>query len=220
MNKDLFKRIVADFWLGGWWSNLVYSLSSNETKTLIDEDMDRYRKELPEIINSNKLLRLRWVLLYYLPARNVFVFRIRQNRFIEICCRLILRPLKSVEIGKSATIDGGFRIYHNYSVILPCRAGKNFTVDQGVTIGRSRRHNAKEETYEPIIGNNVWIGTNSVVAGGINIGNNVTIGAGSIVLQDVSDNLTVVGNPPYVIYDGKEKIGKVPLKDYNNERFL
>ena len=163
MNKDLFKRIVADFWLGGWWSNLVYSLSSNETKTLIDEDM---------------------------------------------------------EIGKSATIDGGFRIYHNYSVILPCRAGKNFTVDQGVTIGRSRRHNAKEETYEPIIGNNVWIGTNSVVAGGINIGNNVTIGAGSIVLQDVSDNLTVVGNPPYVIYDGKEKIGKVPLKDYNNERFL
>lgn len=49
------------------------------------------------------------------------------------------------------------------------------------------------------IGDNVWIGGNSVVLPGITIGNNVTIGAGSVVTKDIPDNMLAFGNPCKII---------------------
>jgi len=49
------------------------------------------------------------------------------------------------------------------------------------------------------IGDNVWIGGNTVVLPGITIGNNVTIGAGSVVTKDIPDNLLAYGNPCKII---------------------
>lgn len=45
------------------------------------------------------------------------------------------------------------------------------------------------------IGNNVFIGAESVVLPGVTIGNNVIIGANSTVTHDVPDNTVVVGSP-------------------------
>ncbi len=49
------------------------------------------------------------------------------------------------------------------------------------------------------IGNNVWIGMNSVILQGVTIGDNVAIGAGSIVTHDIEPNSIAVGNPCKVI---------------------
>ena len=49
------------------------------------------------------------------------------------------------------------------------------------------------------IGDNVWIGGNTVVLPGITIGNNVTIGAGSLVTKDIPDNMLAFGNPCKII---------------------
>jgi len=49
------------------------------------------------------------------------------------------------------------------------------------------------------IGDNVWIGGNTVVLPGITIGNNVTIGAGSVVTKDIPDNMLAFGNPCKII---------------------
>ena len=49
------------------------------------------------------------------------------------------------------------------------------------------------------IGDNVWIGGNTVVLPGITIGNNVTIGAGSVVTKDIPDNVLAFGNPCKII---------------------
>lgn len=55
-------------------------------------------------------------------------------------------------------------------------------------------------TARPItIKNNVWIGGNVCILGGVTIGNNAIIGAGSVVDHDVPDNAVVVGNPAKVI---------------------
>ncbi|WP_407330367.1 sugar O-acetyltransferase [Enterovibrio sp. 27052020O] len=49
------------------------------------------------------------------------------------------------------------------------------------------------------IGNNVWIGANSVVLPGITIGDNSVIGAGSVVTKDIPPNVVAVGNPCKVL---------------------
>lgn len=53
---------------------------------------------------------------------------------------------------------------------------------------------------EPIrIGDNVWIGMNSVVMPGVRIGSNVVIGSNSVVIQDLPDNVVAVGSPCSVV---------------------
>jgi acetyltransferase-like isoleucine patch superfamily enzyme len=49
------------------------------------------------------------------------------------------------------------------------------------------------------IGNNVWIGTHSVILQGVTVGNNSIIGANSTVTSDVADNVVVTGNPAKTI---------------------
>ena len=45
------------------------------------------------------------------------------------------------------------------------------------------------------IGNNVFIGANTLILYDVSIGNNVIIGAGSIVTKDLPDNSVCVGSP-------------------------
>lgn len=49
------------------------------------------------------------------------------------------------------------------------------------------------------IGDNVWIGGNTVICPGVNIGSNVIIGAGSVVTKDIPDWAVAAGNPCKVI---------------------
>ena len=68
----------------------------------------------------------------------------------------------------------------------------------------------KHEKNRPIvIGDNVWIGMNSVILPGVTIGDNVVIGAGSIVTSDIPSNSIAAGNPCRVLrekppYHGKD----------------
>lgn len=49
------------------------------------------------------------------------------------------------------------------------------------------------------IGEDCWIGGNTIVCPGVTIGDGVTIGAGSVVTKDVESYVVVVGNPARVI---------------------
>lgn len=49
------------------------------------------------------------------------------------------------------------------------------------------------------IGDNVWIGGNTVICPGVHIGDNVVIGAGSVVTKDIPDSCIAAGNPCKVI---------------------
>ena len=49
------------------------------------------------------------------------------------------------------------------------------------------------------IGNNVFIGAESVVLPGVTIGNNVIIGANSTVTDNIPDNVVVAGTPAKII---------------------
>ncbi len=52
---------------------------------------------------------------------------------------------------------------------------------------------------EVTIGDNVWIGGNTVMCPGVNIGSNVIIGAGSVVTKNIPDWAVAAGNPCKVL---------------------
>ncbi|SMQ76593.1 Hexapeptide repeat of succinyl-transferase [Sphingopyxis terrae subsp. ummariensis] len=99
-------------------------------------------------------------------------------------CRIYIRDFGSepflITIGNNVTITAGvFILTHDGSTAL-------------VTNSNGSRY----QRYGPVkIGNNVFIGVNSVVLPNVTIGSNVVIGAGSIVTRDVPDNIVVAGNP-------------------------
>ena len=59
------------------------------------------------------------------------------------------------------------------------------------------------------IGNNVFVGMNTMILKGVTIGNNVIIGAGSLVNKDIPDNCVVAGNPARVV---------MSLEEYHEKR--
>lgn len=50
-----------------------------------------------------------------------------------------------------------------------------------------------------IIGDNCWIGGNTVICPGVHIGDHVVIGAGSVVTKDIPEWSVAAGNPCRVI---------------------
>ncbi len=60
---------------------------------------------------------------------------------------------------------------------------------------RMKNPNENYQTRSISIGNNVFIGANTIVLKGVNIGNNVIIGAGSVVARDIPQGEVWAGNP-------------------------
>ena len=54
------------------------------------------------------------------------------------------------------------------------------------------------------IGNNVWIGANTIIVPGVTIGDDTVIGAGSVVTKDIPSHVVAVGNPCRVLREVSE----------------
>ncbi len=54
---------------------------------------------------------------------------------------------------------------------------------------------ASEEVRPITIGDNVWIGNNSIICPGVTIGDGSAVAVGSVVMSDVPENALVAGNP-------------------------
>ncbi|QAT49585.1 sugar O-acetyltransferase [Caproiciproducens sp. NJN-50] len=67
------------------------------------------------------------------------------------------------------------------------------------------------------IGNDVWVGGNTVINPGTTIGNNVVIGSGSVVTKDIPSGVIAAGNPCKVlrpITDEDSKYWNTKRKEY------
>lgn len=103
------------------------------------------------------------------------------------------------QIGYGTRIGAGLFIGHRGIVIVngEARLGSNVNLSPGVVIGQENRGGY---AGVPQLGNCVWIGSNAVVVGGIQIGNDVLIAPNSYVNFDVPDHSIVIGNPARIIH--------------------
>lgn len=102
-----------------------------------------------------------------------------------------------IQIGDNCGFSG-VSIVSSKSVLI----GNDVLCGTNVIIGDRNDHEDRYPQFIPenvIIGNNVWIGMNSVVLKGVHIGDNVIIGANSVVTKDIPSNSIAVGVPCKVI---------------------
>ena len=81
-----------------------------------------------------------------------------------------------------------------------CQMAPNVAIyTAGHPVHPAARNSAYEYGIEVTIGDNVWIGGNTVILPGVHIGDNVVIGGGSVVTKDIPDWSIAAGNPCKVI---------------------
>lgn len=109
---------------------------------------------------------------------------------------------KNVIIGKYCSLANGVCIgvgNHPYKVLTThpfTYLDNDIQLYGNMPVAESNRLK-RPEPAKTIIGNDVWIGHNAVVIGGVTVGDGAVIGAGAVVTKDV---------PPYAI------VGGVPAK--------
>lgn len=107
-------------------------------------------------------------------------------------------------------IEVGKNFFANYNCTIidtgMVRIGDNcqFAPNVGIyTAGHpvhpATRNSLYEYGFDITIGDNVWIGANSVVLPGVTIGSNTVIGAGSVVNRSIPEWSVAAGNPCRVI---------------------
>lgn len=163
------------------------------------EDLYRYvgRK------SQNIFVQIRYVIFtpgfrYIYFYRKTSLAKHKVSRFFYHYCMRCCMLKYGIQIPYQTRIGRGFRILHfGHIVINPAAViGNNFNICQGALIGSA----SGKRKGVPKIGNNVYIGANAIVIGGINIEDNVLIAPGAFVNFDVPSNSIVIGNPGKIIH--------------------
>lgn len=165
---------------------------------LIKQDLYRYIGN-----DCNRFIKQVRYVLFTPGFRYIYLLRHVQlsKNFITRSFWSVLLKLCSfrfgIQIPPQTKIGAGFRVLHWGAIVVnpDTVIGKNFNIAQNVLIGNA----AGKHFGTPVIGDNVYLGANAIVLGGVKIGNNVMIAPGAFVNFDVPDNSIVIGNPGKII---------------------
>lgn len=111
----------------------------------------------------------------------------------------------SIEIGENTRIHGSC-IHASKKITIGRRcliaANCNIMDSNGhkVLLGNpSMRYKSTDEPREVVIGDDVWIGMNSIILPGVTIGAGAIVAANSVVHKDIPPSVIVRGNPAEII---------------------
>ncbi len=175
----------------------------------IRQDLAKYVELYPD--NSDKPMKTLRVLLhspaYYVIVsyRILYWLRIKQkisgSRLVNILF-LLLRGVANqyskivmkTSISHWPEIGPGLYLSNKGGIIMgPNRIGCNCVIHHNVTIG------VNQDKEHPDIGDNVWIGSNSLICGRM-IKDNVIVQADTIVTKNVPASVVIKGNPGRIIH--------------------
>lgn len=125
-------------------------------------------------------------------------------------CGFPVSPLNTVINYKNVSFDfddifklfqGSGKYYQGIGKII---IGKGTWIADNVAIITSNHDfndlNRHSQPEDVVIGDNCWIGINSVILPGVKLGNHVIVGAGSIVTKSFLENdIIICGNPARIV---------------------
>ncbi|SDH03461.1 serine O-acetyltransferase [Psychroflexus sediminis] len=170
---------------------------------LLKTDYSKYKKYGGNFFTIFFFTQGFWAILQYRLASSFYYSKLPSfiKQVLLFCCLIWQKAIEivtGISIPASVKIGHSFYIGHFGNIILNATAiiGDNCNISQGVTIGVS---GLGKRRGVPVIGNNVYIGANAVIAGKINIGNNTIVGANSLVNKDFPNNSVLLGVPAQLI---------------------
>jgi serine O-acetyltransferase len=170
---------------------------------LIQSDYKKHKKYGAHFLAIVLLTQGFWAVFQYRIAHYIYV-KIKWQPFRIVFLGVTLLWQKLIEISTGISIPASVIIGHSFymghfgGIIINANVhiGDNCNVSQGVTIGVSGQD---DKRGVPILGNNVYLGANAVVAGKVIIGNDVLISACSLVTMNLNDNSVAMGVPAVVV---------------------
>ena len=119
-------------------------------------------------------------------------------RWIARFISTLARWITGIEIHPGAVIGRRFFIDHGMGVVIGETAiiGDDCMLYHGVTLGGTTWDKVKRH---PTLKNGVVIGAGAKILGPITLGDNVRVGSNSVVVRSIDDNETVVGIPGRIV---------------------
>ncbi len=186
-------------------------------------DKNSFKRTLPEIVSEAfKLGRGFFVKLkfkecgpFFRAGKGVRVLKkngvIKAGRKVQLHRGVKLSSwgnefFSEIIIGDNTAVGDRTEIHAGKRVEIGC--GCNIAWDVCIMDRDYHKLNSETEEIRPVkIGDNVWIGCNSIILKGITIGDGAVIAAGSVVTKDVPPKTLVGGNPARIL---KEDIYWIP----------
>lgn len=118
---------------------------------------------------------------------------------VRVVIEYLIRVIYASDISLKSEIGPGLMFVHGHDIVIggDVRIGKRCKIFNGVTLGNKDTETAISE--QPILGNNIVIGTGAKLLGRIEIGDNVRIGANSVVISSFPSNVVVAGMPAKIV---------------------
>jgi len=156
------------------------------------------------------------IILTYPGVKAVFFYRIANFFYLakfDLIARIISQATRfftGIEIHPGATIGKNLFIDHGMGVVIGETSiiGDNVTIYHAVTLGGISpsidSDLQRNEKRHPTIGNDVVIGSGAQIIGPVTVGKCARIAANAVVVNDVSDDTTMVGVPAKAIKVGNK----------------
>ena len=166
-------------------------------------------------IKKNNKFKLGLILTY--PGVKAIFFHKISHFFslakFDLIARIISqfsRFLTGIEIHPKAKIGKNLFIDHGMGVVIgeTSEIGDNVTIYHAVTLGGISpsidSETQRNEKRHPTIGDHVVIGSGAQIIGPVVVGNCARIAANAVVVNDVTENTTMVGVPAKAIRIGNK----------------
>ena len=156
------------------------------------------------------------IILTYPGVKAVFFHKISHFFYLagfDLVARIISQTIRfftGIEIHPGAKIGKNLFIDHGMGVVIgeTSKIGNNVTIYHAVTLGgispSINSENQRNEKRHPTIGDDVVIGSGAQIIGPVLVGNNARIAANAVVVNNVSENTTMVGVPAKAIKVGNK----------------
>ena len=172
--------------------------NKKDYKRYIEIEEQIYKKSYPDFTNELKRI-LKFIKLY----RKLEYYHNCKTTLLDKLIEKIIQhkyEILSIKYGFHIpinTIEEGLCIIHTDPIYINknVHIGKNLRIHPMTTIGK----NIGKDGSCPKIGNNVWIGPGAKIYGNITIGNDVIIGTNSVVTKSFHSNQTIAGIPAKTI---------------------